>query len=375
MDAVILQEILTQSSFILNSLQAPVMAITLSGEIGYCNDCAQNLLRVSREDAFGRTLESFLSPNSAAKWQHSLNQTKYLGTFECELECVLPNKTRLSIHAKCALRTVETGAFILVTWEVLTRYKQLEFQLFRIQRMAALGLLVSGVAHDMNNVISLFVMAIRILSPRLTDAHSQEIIKKVEAGTHRGTTLVRQMLYYIKGIEEDYKSVELQALIEEVVAIARTTFPESIKIHAAFAEVLCPIYANSTQVHQVILNLMINARDAMEEKGGTLHIQAETRVVREDECLTVSEIVPGSYSVLEVKDSGSGIPSELLEKIYEPFFTTKEDGKGTGLGLSTVFAIVKNHAGAITVESALNQGTLFRIYFPAIIDETKPIRA
>jgi CheY-like chemotaxis protein len=181
----------------------------------------------------------------------------------------------------------------------------------------------------------------------------------------RGAELVRQILTFARGLDGRRGPVQLCALMSELTWLFRHTFPRSVTIQTSVPESLWRINADPTQIHQVLTNLCVNARDAM-PGGGRLRIAAENRHVNEQEALRIGELAPGPYVVLEVEDTGTGIPKDLLSRIFEPFFTTKEASKGTGLGLSTASAIIRSHGGRIVVESELGKGTRFTIYFPAL---------
>ena len=234
----------------------------------------------------------------------------------------------------------------------------------RSSRLESLGLLASGIAHDLNNVLSPIVLATPILREHATNPDDLRIIASLEKSAERGVDLVRQILSFAHGAASIPQLVDLKHLLLETVSAAAESFPKNIRVVDNFPGNLWPIMADPTQIHQVLLNLCVNARDAMPE-GGTLFLTAENTLLDEAMARKIPGGRPGAWIVLHVEDSGTGIPHDALAHIFEPFFTTKEAGKGTGLGLSTVRSIVENHNGFISLKTFAGRGTTFRIYLPA----------
>jgi len=253
---------------------------------------------------------------------------------------------------------------VIVVSRDVTEEKRLTAQLLRSQRMESIGTLAGGIAHDLNNVLAPIMMAIEILRSKMPDPAGQRIVNTIETSAKRGADIVRQVLAFGRGVNSDRIPVQLRHVVDEVVNIAGETFPKSIEIRTNIPRDLWTVSADPTQMHQVLLNLLVNARDAM-PGGGTLEISAKNVILDENYSRMQLEARPGTYVCIVVNDTGTGIPSDIREKIFEPFFTTKEIGKGTGLGLSTTLAIVKSHEGFINLESDVGKGTTFRIYIPA----------
>jgi PAS domain S-box-containing protein len=248
----------------------------------------------------------------------------------------------------------------------ITEKKQIEQQFYRAQRLESIGTLASGIAHDLNNVFAPMMMISQVLPLRCknVDAQTQELFKSLENCSKRGSDLVKQILTFARGTEG--KGILLQPghLLKELVKVINQTFLQSIEIVANIpTNTLWMVQADPTQLEQVFMNLAVNARDAM-PNGGTLTITAENRVIDETYARMHLEAQAGSYIVVTISDTGTGIPPEIEERIFEPFFTTKEVGKGTGLGLSTVSGIVKNHGGFIEVATQVGKGTKFQIFLP-----------
>ena len=246
----------------------------------------------------------------------------------------------------------------------VTARMHLEEQLRRAQRLEAIGSLASGVAHDMNNILAPMLMAAGILKDRLPAAGDRRIIELVENGATRGALIIRQLLAFSSGVEGARAPVQLRHLLHEMEHLMQETFPRSIRIEGNIPGDLWTVLADATQMHQVIMNLCVNARDAMPE-GGKLTMCAENLQMDEALVQIHPEAKPGPYVMVTVADDGTGIAPEIISRIFDPFFTTKGVGKGTGLGLSTVIGIVKSHGGFITVYSEPGRGTAFKVYLPA----------
>ena len=253
---------------------------------------------------------------------------------------------------------------VVVVSRDVTEEKMLAAQFLRSQRMESIGTLAGGIAHDLNNVLAPIMMAIEVLRSKVSDQGGQRILSTIETSAQRGADIVRQVLAFGRGVKSDRILLQLKHVVNEVVKIAGETFPKSIDIIASIPRDLWTVSADPTQMHQVLLNMLVNARDAM-PKGGTLTISAENIKLDEQYSLMHLEAKPRAYVSLSITDTGTGIPADIQAKIFEPFFTTKEIGKGTGLGLSTTLAIVRSHGGFIDLESGMGKGTTFRIYIPA----------
>jgi len=230
--------------------------------------------------------------------------------------------------------------------------------------MENIGTLAGGIAHDLNNVLAPIMMSVELL--RLTSANEEDkmLLAILSRSAQRGANLVAQMLGFARGVEGQRIPVNVGHQIRELVRIMQETFPKHLTIEYKFPANLWSVVGDPTQIHQVVLNLCVNARDAM-PNGGKLSIAAENVALDDTFASMNLNARPGPYVVIKVEDSGTGIPPEMMERIFEPFFTTKEIGKGTGLGLSTTMAIVKSHGGFINHYSEVGKGTKFKVYFPA----------
>ncbi|MEO8217650.1 MAG: PAS domain S-box protein [Acidobacteriota bacterium] len=252
----------------------------------------------------------------------------------------------------------------LVLANDVTERRRSEQQFLRAQRMESLGTLAGGIAHDLNNLLMPILMGVTLLKRLETDERTQKTINNIERSVKRGTDLVKRVLLFARGTEGVRAAVNLGSIVTEVEAIAESTFPKNIIFATTLPETLHPVTGDETQLTQVVLNLCVNARDAM-PGGGLITISAANIEIDEHYAVTHGGISAGKYVQLEVTDNGNGIPKEVVDRIFEPFFTTKEVGKGTGLGLSTVQGVLHSHGGFIEVSSEIGKGATFRVYLPS----------
>ncbi len=246
----------------------------------------------------------------------------------------------------------------------ITEKKRLEQQFLRAQRLESLGTLASGIAHDLNNVLTPILSVAQLLPLRLPnlDDRTKNLLTILETSARRGADLIEQILSFAQGIEGKHICIQPAHLLIDIQKIVEQTLPKSIEITRDIPSDLWTVLGDLTQLHQVLMNLCVNARDAMPQ-GGTLSIVAANRSI-----LVPSEHLDaqvGDYVVISVSDTGTGIQPQLMDRIFDPFFTTKEVGKGTGLGLSAVLGIIKTHGGFLDVQSQVNQGTQMHVYLPA----------
>ena len=246
----------------------------------------------------------------------------------------------------------------------ITEKKKLEQQFLRAQRMDSIGTLAGGIAHDLNNALTPILMSIELLKLQKQDPRGMNMLSTIDNSAKRGAGMVRQLLTFASGLEGKQLAVEVGQLLKEIETIANETFLKTIQVRSEIPADLWTVQGDPTQLHQVLLNLCVNARDAMPD-GGTLKLSAWNLMIDQHYVGLNSEGEPGPYIVIQVKDTGTGMPPEVIERIFEPFFTTKELGKGTGLGLSTSLGIIKSHHGFLHVDSVPGVGTKFLVYLPA----------
>lgn len=248
----------------------------------------------------------------------------------------------------------------------ITEKKKLEEQFLRAQRLESLGTLASGIAHDLNNILTPILVVVQLLPLKLPDLSDQnrQMIETLDASARRGAQLVKQILSFTRGVEGKRVSLQVSHLLIEIEKLVLQTLPKSIDIETDIKPNLWTVSGDVTQLHQVLMNLCVNARDAMPE-GGHLSIRAENWVLDEEQAKAYLGAIAGSYVAITIMDTGIGMAPDVLDRIFDPFFTTKPIGKGTGLGLSAVLGIVKSHGGFVDVQSQTGNGSTFTVFLPA----------
>jgi signal transduction histidine kinase/CheY-like chemotaxis protein len=244
--------------------------------------------------------------------------------------------------------------------------KRLESQLVQAQKMEAIGTLAGGIAHDFNNILSAIIGYTQLAMMDLHDKEKaeNELNEVLKAGG-RAKGLVSHILTFSRKTETEYSPLELPSIIKESLKMLRSVIPTSIEISQDIIQSGL-VMSDPTQIHQIIINLCTNAAQAMDKAGGVLEVSLKNVTINGDAAARDLDLSPGPYFRITVKDTGLGIPPEFMERIFEPYFTTKEVGRGTGLGLSVVHGIVKNHQGAITCKSTPGEGTTFEVYLPEL---------
>lgn len=327
-------------------------------------------------EVVGRINAELLQPEDAA-YAEALRTTREVGSWSGELHKKTKAGRVLIVDSRWTLiRNAEGRPYCILSIDSdVTEQRRLQAQFLRAQRMESIGALAGGIAHDLNNVLAPVLMGVGLLRLKVGDPDGQRTLDTVERSAQRGANLVRQVLSFARGAEGGRSPVSVATLVREIASITIETFPKSIVTETHVAADAWSVVGDMTQLHQVLLNLCVNSRDAMAQ-GGRLGITATNVALDENYAGMNPESRPGPHVVIEVSDTGAGIPPEIRTKIFEPFFTTKAQGHGTGLGLSTVYAIVKGHGGFINVYSEVGKGTQIKIYLPAQpgqTDEATPI--
>jgi PAS domain S-box-containing protein len=339
-----------------------------SDKVTFWNSGAEHLYGLTKEEAIGRKLGDLIFAESAER-ETLVQELLSVGEYHGEIKHRCKDGREVIVDTRTTLIRDNEGrplAVIGINSDV-TEQKKLEMQLLRAQRLDSIGTLASGVAHDLNNVLAPILMSAEIgRSGSRPDVGA--LFALIYESAKRGAAIVKQVLTFARGVEGERVLIKPTHLIDEMVDIARRTFPKSIEISSRYPDDLWSIKGDPTQLHQVLLNLCVNARDAM-PAGGSLVIWAENVQMDENYAAMVPSAKPGAYLSIRVTDTGAGIPQSVIEKIFDPFFTTKELGKGTGLGLSTTLGIVKSHNGFIPVYSELGKGTTFKIFLPADVSD------
>ena len=316
-----------------------------------------------------RGTDSFqeIHPEDREKIKRIFQETVKTGIGQrAEYRFLLKDGSIRSIESQGSVIRDDSGSAsqVVVVSRDITEKKKLEQQFLRAQRMESIGTLAGGIAHDLNNILSPILLAIEILRKKYPNESDQVLLNTLEASAQRGAGIVKQVLTFARGAEGERTEVQLKHLVSEFEKIARDTFPRSIQITTRTSKDLWTTTSDPTQLYQILMNLGVNARDAM-PNGGRLQIETENIMIDEQYARMHVDAKQGPYALISVSDTGTGIPPHVIDKIFEPFFTTKETGKGTGLGLSTVIGIVKSHGGFVNVYSEVGKGTTFKVYLPA----------
>ncbi|MBK1988182.1 PAS domain S-box protein [Sphaerospermopsis aphanizomenoides BCCUSP55] len=340
----------------------------LENRILFWSQGAERLYGWTSEETLGKKAHELFYRESLQQLEAGLKATIETGAWYGELEQITKTGKKIIVASRWTLVWDESGKpqSILVVNSDITEKKQLEQQFYRAQRLESLGTLASGIAHDLNNVFTPIVMLAQLLPLKFknVDARTQELFKTLENSSKRGANLVKQILIFARGTEGKLTLLQPEHLLNAIVQVINQTFPKLIEIQTDIPRnTLWLVKADSTQIEQVLMNLVVNARDAM-PNGGILKIAAENQFIDEIYAQMHLNAHAGNYVVITVSDTGIGIPQDKLEYIFEPFFTTKEIGQGTGLGLSTVLGIIKSYGGFVSVQSEVGKGTKFSVYLP-----------
>ncbi|MBR8833414.1 MAG: PAS domain S-box protein [Stigonema ocellatum SAG 48.90 = DSM 106950] len=348
----------------------------LENKILFWNKGAERLYKWEAVEVLGQNAAELLYKSGELRQFQEIQTTLANdGKWQGELTQVQKNGMDIIVESRCTLVRDEAGfpKSILTVSTDITEKKQLEAQFLRAQRLESLGTLASGIAHDFNNILTPILAAAQLLPIKFpnVDQKTQQLLKILESSAKRGADLVKQILSFTRGMEGSRTNVQVRHLLSDVVQIARRTFPKSIETQSNIVPDLWMVVGDATQLHQVLMNLIVNARDAMPD-GGSLNISAENLWIDQNYALMHVDAQAGHYILITVADNGTGIEPEIMERIFDPFFTTKDLGKGTGLGLSTVMGIIKSHGGFVTVYSEVSKGSTFKVYLPSSqVNETQ----
>jgi PAS domain S-box-containing protein len=359
---------IAEQAALLDKAQDAILVRDLEGRITFWNRGAERLYGWTPAEVLGRNAADLFYADPA-RFREVNGLAIEQGEWNGELQHRSKAGQALTVEARWTLIRDEAGRAksILAINTDVTEKKKIEAQFMRAQRMESIGVLAGGVAHDLNNILAPILMSVQLLKTMCEGPDAEMMLDTLEISAKRGADIVQQVLTFARGVEGQRLSVEAKYLLKDLATITRDTFPKNIQLEFTCPALPWRLRGDPTQLHQVLLNLCVNARDAMPQ-GGKLKVTAECMTVDEHYAAMNLEAKPGRYVVITVTDTGTGIPREVLDHIFEPFFTTKEVGKGTGLGLSTVRAIVTSHGGFVNVYSEPGQGTAFRCYFPAAED-------
>jgi PAS domain S-box-containing protein len=348
--------------------------LTPEGLIIDCNQAALDVIEVDRVEVIGQPFWEMLwwtdYPEQQEKLKEAIAQAAQGEFIRFESKHIWADGTQALVDFSIKPVLDDQGQVVMLLPEGrdITEKKQLEAQFLRAQRLESIGTLASGIAHDLNNILTPILGVAQLLPRKLppVDPTTQRLLEILEINARRGGDLVKQVLAFARGEESQRTPLQAGHLLIEIGKIAQQTFPKSIQVKIQVStRDLWLVQADATQLHQVIMNLCINARDAMPQ-GGTLTIAAENCTLDESFARLHLDAQVGAYFKMSIADTGIGIPPDVFDRIFDPFFTTKSPGQGTGLGLSTVLTIVKNHGGFLDIITAVDKGTQFQIYLPAL---------
>jgi PAS domain S-box-containing protein len=346
------------NALLVRSIPFGISIVDSSGVILYCND---EMRRLAGADLTGkRCWEVYRDDGRKCEDCPPTRETRPGEKRTIELSGLFGGR---SFQITQSGLTYNGGDALLEVFEDITEKKKLQTELAQIQKLQSIGTLASGIAHDFNNLLGI-ILGNAALIERSGDDRDRSLkrIRTISEAAERGTSLVKQMLMFARNSEPSFSAVPMNRVVGDVVKLLYETFPKSIRLLCNLTEDLPAVNGDPTQIHQVLLNLCVNARDAM-NPSGDLIISTETVSAE-----TVHKLFPTAsspeYVLVGVSDNGTGMPRDVLEHIFEPFFTTKGPAKGTGLGLSVVFGIMQEHRGFVDVTSEPGKGTSFALYFP-----------
>jgi two-component system, cell cycle sensor histidine kinase and response regulator CckA len=369
------EEQIGEQAALLNMTKDAILVRDLEDHILFWNKGAERLYGWTAEEVIGKKSSELLSKGVSSQFEKARENVLKNGEWEGELHKVTKDGREIIIESHWTLMRnggVSPKGTIDINTDI-TEKKMIASQFLRVQRMESIGTLAGGIAHDLNNTLSPILMAAQLLEEMHDDEESRQLLNVILNGVERGSSMVRQVLSFARGIEGERVNFQLKHLIMDIKKMMDQTFPKSIRTELSITRGLWPVHGDATQLYQVLMNLCINARDSM-RGNGKITIKAENLTLDEEYTRTHIEAKPGQFVRITVADTGEGIAPEIKDRIFEPFFTTKEIGKGTGLGLSTTLGIVKSHGGFIEVSSEVGNGAQFKIYIPTVeIEEHQQI--
>jgi len=356
---------------------AEVIVITDSdGLIQYVNPAFEKITGYTADEVKGENPRILKSGKQDAAFYRNLWATITEGkTWQCRLINKKKDGTLYTEEASISPVIDKEGQihnFVAVKRDITSEI-EMESRLAQAQKMEAIGTLAGGIAHDFNNILSAILGFAELVEEELpAGSESRSDLEEVLKAAQRAKGLVKQILTFSRHSKQEAIPLRMELIVKEALQMLRSSLPSSIEVRHSIGIDLPRVVADPIQVHQILLNLCTNAAQAMEKESGTLEVLLDTKDFDKEAIIQTGRLSPGSYVRLCVSDTGSGIPKDLLERIFEPYFTTKKAGEGTGLGLAVVYGIVKDYGGGIAVESELGKGTTFTLYLPEA-EEAEPI--
>jgi PAS domain S-box-containing protein len=365
------EEQIRQQASLLDKARDAILVCDLNYRILYWNKGAERIYGWAAEEVLGKEVCDVICGGDSSQMTEAQKGLSAADEWNDEARHITKNEKSLVVESRWTLvrNEQEQPDYYLILNTDITEQKKIEEQFLRAQRMESIGTLAGGIAHDLNNVLSPILMAIDMLHINATDVETERWLTMARENAERGAAMIKQVLSFARGVEGERVTVQIKHIIKDLIKVLNETLPKSIAVKYEIEPELDLVSADPTQIHQVLMNLCINARDAM-TSGGTLTMTAANAFLDENYARMYIEAKPGGYVLITVKDTGTGMTQEIQQRIFDPFFTTKEVGKGTGLGLSTALTIIKSHDGFINVYSEAGKGTQFAIYLPAAKSKT-----
>jgi PAS domain S-box-containing protein len=347
-----------------------ILVRDFQSQILFWNKGAERMYGWLSSEIIGKNLRKILYPaGTQQQLEIPLKSVIETGSWQGELHKVTKSGQKIIVESRWTLMRDSGGEpkSILTVDTDITEKKELEEQFFRTQRLESLGTLAGGIAHDLNNILTPILAAAQLVQGKFfqDEERSGQLLALIESNAKRGAALVKQVLSFARGYKGERTIIQVQYLISEIIQIAKQTFPKSIEFSTIISADIWAIAGDTTQLHQVLMNLIVNARDALPD-GGNINISVENKFIDEAYTRMNIDAKVGHYIVITVADNGIGIPPEILDRIFEPFFTTKEVNTGTGLGLSTALGIIRSHDGFIKMSSNVGRGSKFDLFLPAV---------
>jgi PAS domain S-box-containing protein len=354
-----------EQATLLDAANDAIYVRSLADAMTYWNDGAERLYGWTRAEVLGRKIHDLIKYDKDA-FETAQGALLNQGYWSGELKVTNKTGKAVTVFCRWTLLPDEQGRpkEVLAINTDITERKQLETNFLRAQRMEGIGALAGGIAHDLNNILQPILMIAPLLRETTSDPESREMLDTVEKCAQRGADIIKQLLTFARGEPSARVPLPVRHLLNEMNKLIQETFPKNIQLRVNVPKNLWQVLGDTTQIHQALMNLCVNARDAM-SNGGTLTLAAENLILDEAFAAMMPGAKPGPYICVSVADTGLGIPPEHLDRIFDPFFTTKEIGKGTGLGLATLLGIARGHGGFVRVNSQPGKGTTFEFYLPA----------
>jgi PAS domain S-box-containing protein len=361
------EERIRKQAALLDKARDAIIAYDMDGRVIYWNKSAERLTGWSKEEMLGeKARERLYERDQSGTLSNCWEEMMASGEWKGELHQQTKGGDEIVVESRWTLVRENDGTpeSVLVINTDITERKRLESQFLRSQRMESIGRLVSGIAHDLGNLLVPISLGVKVLQQRFgDDEKASRTLSMIQNSAERGSNMVDQVLAFARGVEGERVALQLESIVEDIQNITQETFPEEIDVQMHVDDDLQQIVGDATQIQQVLMNLCVNARDAM-PGGGTLTVRAENITLDQEDARMNIDAEPGAYVRVTVSDTGVGMPEAVIDKIFEPFFSTKPEGKGTGLGLSTAYSIIKGHDGFIEVHSEEGTGTTFRVFLP-----------